>query len=176
VPSDDPPKKKMRLDELDDIDDLSESDERPTAIPPFDPEAFARDSETRQRTAPSATMDEARQLHANGKYEDALFVMAKLLESSPPHPEASTLSAACRTALESECLAQIGSEHAILVAASTPDQLKEFELDNVSGFLVSLLDGTTDVETVLDLSGLPRLLALRHLRDLLRRGIVSRVR
>jgi hypothetical protein len=169
----------MRLDELDDIDDdFSESDERPTAIPPFDPEAFARDSETRQRTAPNATstMDEAGKLHADGQYEDALFVMARLLETSPPHPEASALSVKCRAALERQCIAEIGSERAILIAAATPDELKEFALDNVSGFLVSLLDGTTDVETVLDLSGLPRLLALRHLRDLLRRGIVSPVR
>jgi hypothetical protein len=47
-----------------------------------------------------------------------------------------------------------------------------FALDNVSGFLLSLMDGATNVEAILDISGLPRLLALRHLRSLVERGIV----
>jgi hypothetical protein len=34
------------------------------------------------------------------------------------------------------------------------------------------MDGATDAETILDISGLPRLLALRHLRSLLERGVV----
>jgi hypothetical protein len=51
--------------------------------------------------------------------------------------------------------------------------LKRFALDNVSGFLVSLMDGATNVGTVLDISSLPRLLALRHIRSLLERGIIA---
>jgi hypothetical protein len=74
--------------------------------------------------------------------------------------------------LERECLAAIGSESAMLVAAVSPEELKRFTLDNVSGFLLSAMDGTTDVETILDISGLPRLLALRHVRSLLQRGII----
>ena len=59
-----------------------------------------------------------------------------------------------------------------MVVAVSPDELKRFTLDNVSGFLLSVMDGATDVEAILDISGLPRLLALRHLRSLLDRGIV----
>jgi hypothetical protein len=59
-----------------------------------------------------------------------------------------------------------------LVAAVSAEELKRFALDNVSAFLLSRMDGTTNVESILDISGLPRLLALRHLRSLLERGLV----
>jgi hypothetical protein len=77
-----------------------------------------------------------------------------------------------RLTLERECLAAIGSESAMLVAAVSAEELKQFTLDSVSGFLLSAMDGATDVETILDISGLPRLRALRHVRSLLERGIV----
>ena len=77
-----------------------------------------------------------------------------------------------RRALERECLASIGSESAVLVLAVSPEELKRFTLDHVSGFLLSTMDGATDIETILDISGLPRLLALRHVRSLLQRGII----
>jgi hypothetical protein len=52
------------------------------------------------------------------------------------------------------------------------EELKRFALDHVSGFLLSLMDGATNVEAILDISTLPRPLALRHLRGLLERGVV----
>jgi hypothetical protein len=150
--------------------------ERPTVVPEFDPEAFARDSEIRQRAAFVAggepTIDRARRLHRDGQHEEALFLLTHLLELAPLHPEATKLSSECRQALERQCLSAIGSESAILVAAVSAEELKRFALDNVSGFLLSRMDGATTVENLLDISGLPRLLALRHLRSLLERGIV----
>jgi hypothetical protein len=55
----------------------------------------------------------------------------------------------------------------------SPVELKGRGLDSVSGFLLSLMDGATDVETLLDLCGLRRLLALRHVRGLLAYEIVE---
>jgi hypothetical protein len=151
-----------------------DSGERPTVIPSYSPEAFARDSETRQRTVPGeATIEEARRLHAEGKHEDALFSLAKLLDAAPFHSEATTLAEACREGLEHDCLAELGSMSALFVPAMSPNELKQVGLDSVSAFLISLLDGNTDVENVLDMCGLPRLLALRHLRGLLRRGAIT---
>jgi hypothetical protein len=152
-------------------------EERPTLVPAFDPAAFARDSEIKQRAAlvvgGEATIDQARRLHREGQHEDALFLLARLLDISPLHAEANTLSNECRQALEQDCLSAVGSESSILVVAVSPEELKGFPLDNVSGFLLSLMDAATDVEAILDISGLPRLLALRHLRSLLERGIVA---
>jgi hypothetical protein len=150
--------------------------ERSTIVPEFDPEDFARDSEIKQRAAVAdggePTINQARRHHAAGEHEEALFLLTCLLELAPLHPEGSRLARDCRQALERECLAAIGSESAILVGAVSPEELKSFTLDNVSGFLLSTMDGATDVETILDISGLPRLLALRHVRGLLERGLV----
>jgi hypothetical protein len=152
-------------------------DDRPTVLPSFDVDAFARDSELRLRTAhPVAlgetTTDEARQLLNEGRPEDALFLLARLLEQVPLDTEARRLSDECSTALEQECWSVIGARATILEVRLSPDELKAFGLDHVSGFLVSRIDGVTDVETLLDISGLGRLLALRHIRGLVARGIV----
>jgi hypothetical protein len=155
-----------------------EGDQRPTIVPSFDPEAFARDSETRQRAASTAgrvapTMEEARRLHDRGDYEAALFMVTEVLQGTPQGAEASDLSARCRAALEGECLSAIGSAAAILLVAVTEAELKSFAIDNTAGFLLSFMDGATTVEDILDISGMPRLLALRNLRKLRERGIVK---
>lgn len=158
--------------------EIDESDERPTVVPDFDPSAFARDSEVRQQTAGSSTptIDEARRLHTEGKHEEALFLVAQVLQAVPFHGEAAKLEADCRDALERECWHVIGSECSILVCELSSDEVKQFALDHMSGFLLSLLDGVTTIEGVLDVCGMPRVLALRHLTGLVRRGIVVRAR
>jgi len=158
------------------LDDEAESGDRPTLVPAFDVEAFARESEMRQRAAARAaeepTVDVARRLLDEGNPEQAMFLLARLLEQVPLHQEARDLSKECSVALEHDCLAALGSSASILVVAVPPDELRTLGLDHVSGFLLSLMDGVSEVETLLDLSGLPRLLALRHLRDLLARSVV----
>ena len=160
--------------------DADDDTARPTLVPAFDPEAFARDSELKQRAARPAsgepTIDEARRLLAEGEAEEALFLLARLLEVVPLHAEASALSNECRAALERDCLSAVGTLSSVLVIAVPADELKGFGLDNMSGFLLSLIDGATDVETVLDLCGRPRLLALRHLRGLVDRGVLRPVK
>lgn len=157
-----------------------DEEERPTIVPAFDPEALARSSELSVRpartTSDEPTLDEARRLLQLGEPEQALLLLTRLLEVLPLHAEASSLSDECRSALERQCLSVVGSLSTVLVVAVTPEELLGFGLDHLSGFLLSLIDGATDVETVLDLCGRPRLLALGHLRDLVARGIVQSAR
>jgi hypothetical protein len=166
-----------KLDPLNDPDAWEDGGDRPTVVPDFDPEAFARDSEIRQRAGAvdggEPTIDQARRLHQEGQDENALFLLTRLLELAPLHPEATALLTECRGALERQCLSAIGTESAMLVPSVSAEELKTFALDHVSGFLFSLIDGATSVENLLDISGLPRLLALRHLRNLIDRGLVA---
>jgi hypothetical protein len=152
-------------------------EDRRTVVPDFDPNDFARDSELRLRaplaTEGESTLESARRLHLAGEHEQALFLLTSLLAVVPLHPEATALADACSARLEHQCLAALGSEKAVLVASVANEELKAFAIDHVSAFLLSRMDGATDVETLLDVAGLPRLLALRHLRNLLDRGIVS---
>jgi hypothetical protein len=150
--------------------------ERSTPIPEFDVEAFARDADARQGAGPvrdGEILEQAHRLHLDGRSEPALSLLAHLLTRERPHPVAARLSAECCTALERECLLAIGSESTMLISAISTEEVKRFSLDHVSGFLLSLLDGETPIETILDISGMPRLVVLRHLRDLLDRGIVG---
>lgn len=65
--------------------------DRPTPVPDFDPEAFARDSEIKLRTSLAVegepTIDQARRLHLDGDQEHALFLLTRLLERAPLNPE-----------------------------------------------------------------------------------------
>ena len=62
----------------------------------------------------TTTTGEARRLFEDGKPEEALFLLARLLEKAPLHAEAQALSKQCSDALERECLAAIGSGLAAL--------------------------------------------------------------
>lgn len=150
--------------------------DRPTIVPDFDPESFARDSEIKQRVSAGAgaepTIDRARRLCDDGEYEQALFLLTSLLDLAPLHPEASRLAADCRAGLERQCLTALGSVSTVLVAGVPLKDLTSFALDNVSAFLFSLVDGATSVENILDSCGLPRLLALRHMRHMTERGVL----
>ncbi len=149
--------------------------QRSTPIPDFDIEAFARDADARHGAGPvrdGEILEQAHRLHLDGRNEQAISLLAHLLARELPHPVAARLSAACCVALERECLLAIGSESTMLISAISTEEVKRFSLDHVSGFLLSLLDGETPVEAILDISGMPRRVVLRHLRDLLERGIV----
>jgi len=52
-------------------------------------------------------------------------------------------------------------------------ELHAAELDHREYFLISLLDGATDIETLLDISGLPSEEALALIDALVRRGILG---
>jgi hypothetical protein len=154
------------------------SDEtRPTVLPPFDTGDYARESERRlgapRPASGETTTEEARQLLHEGKPEEALVLLNRLLDQVPLDGEARTLSNACGAAVERECWCVIGSRSTVLCATASVEELKGFGLDSISGFLLSLMDRATHVETLLDVAGLPRLVALRHLRRLVSRGIAT---
>jgi hypothetical protein len=60
-----------------------------------------------------------------------------------------------------------------LAVVMPPDKLKLLPLDHRAGFLLSLMDGVTDLETLLEISPMPRGEALRVVRDLFESGIVD---
>lgn len=52
-------------------------------------------------------------------------------------------------------------------------ELRELHLDRYAGFLLSLMDGVTTVEMLLDVCAMPTEEALRVLDDLVRSGVVE---
>jgi hypothetical protein len=141
------------------------------------PADFACDPEIRRRLVsfsdPASTIEEARRLHQDGKDEHALFLLECVMELAPTDSQAVALARDCRESLERACRSALGPDSTVLVSALSLEELKGASLDSVGGFLVSLMDGKTDIATIIDISCLPRLLVLRHLRSLMNRGVVS---
>jgi hypothetical protein len=52
----------------------------------------------------------------------------------------------------------------------TPDEIKQLPLDHRAGFLLSLMDGSVDFDSVVELSGLDRGDALEIARELYESG------
>ena len=54
-----------------------------------------------------------------------------------------------------------------------PAQLKRLPLGHRAGFLLSCMDGATDLETLIVLSSMPREETLRLARDLFESGVIA---
>jgi hypothetical protein len=64
-------------------------------------------------------------------------------------------------------------EDAVPMLAIPFAELRTMPLDHRAGFLLSLVDGTSTVETILDVCGMPREEALAMIEDFAQRGILA---
>ena len=131
------------------------SSERPTIAPSFDPEQYARDSERRMTTvAPPPRTPE-------------VFL---------PEPETKPSEVRIATrpqwgqVLTHEAWAR--SLKGAPVVTMTVESLKRLPLDHRAGFVMSLMDGSIDLDTIIELCGMEREEALALVRDLHASGVV----
>ncbi len=148
-----------------------QSGERPTVM--RGPETIAIDSESGEAPFVGLVVDQARALHRDGKDDEALALIDGILALLPAHPGALALAEVCRRGLEEERLTEIGHESDVLEVVAQREDLMRAKLDSVSGFIVSLIDGRSTVEEVLDIAPLPRHAALEVLKDLISKGILA---
>jgi hypothetical protein len=130
--------------------------ERPTTPPPFDVAQYAKDSDACVRGVP--------QHAAPGPAYEA--------PPEPPRSETRLVSHAKRgAAITDETWAHdaIGAPTVVLAYES----VRRLPLDPRAGFLLSLMDGTMDLETVVDVSTMPRAEALRLMRVLFESGVIA---
>jgi hypothetical protein len=92
-----------------------------------------------------------RDRYATGDFTGALVVAEAMLETTPDHEEARRCHERC-----TEVLSQM-----------------YLSLDHRAGFLLSLVDGRLTIEELLDISGMPRLDALRILYGLLDQRVIA---
>ncbi|HEX8793864.1 MAG TPA: hypothetical protein VF765_23135 [Polyangiaceae bacterium] len=123
--------------------------DRPTIPPSFDVEKFAKDSDAR--------------------------ISAVAPAGSPPPPEpTSEVRLMTRPRIdavtpETWARAMVGNLHVRLEG----EALKRLPLDHRAGFLLSLMDGSLDIESLVEVSGMPRDEALRIVRDLHDSGVID---
>ena len=68
---------------------------------------------------------------------------------------------------------QLGSLKRVPQVIVSPHQIGQLGLDHRFGFMLSLIDGNTSFDDLLDIAGMPRIEAFRILESLLRQGVIS---
>jgi hypothetical protein len=116
---------------------------------------------------------EMRERFSLGDYTGALEMAELILAEDPSSLEAAEFGENCRRVLEKMFAAKLGSLERVPVMIVPRTQLRWLSIDHRAGFILSLIDGTSSVEMVLDVSGMPRLDALRILQELVQQRIVS---
>jgi hypothetical protein len=131
------------------------------------------------RSAPPPSSDpQIRQIadrYATGDFSGALVIAEGILENSPEHTEALRYANNCRDVLTQMYSARLGALDQRVTVAIPPEQIRWLSLDHRSGFLLSLVDGSSSVEELLDISGMAKLDALRILYNLREERVIALV-
>ena len=109
--------------------------------------------------------------YAFGDYTAALSAAELILGRDPTDAEAIAVCHASREKLASLFLARLGSLEAVPRPVEDVD-VRWLGLHHRGAFLLSRVDGVASVEQILDVSGMPRLEALRTLVELLEAGAI----
>jgi hypothetical protein len=130
--------------------------ERPTIPPSFDIDEYVRESETRLAKASWRPPSEwAAELPTLAHRSDSRVTA---------HPE---------LGVEFADEAWLGSVSGPPSVAMASDAIRSLPLDHRAGFVLSLIDGCTDVDTLIELSSMPRVDALRIVRELFEAAVIS---
>lgn len=175
-------------------------DEMPTTPPPpMEQElidAFTRDahagrgSAVREEPAPSFASKapvsppahdhhaapNAKEMHDRvslGDYTGALDIAERLLEVDGTNDSVLACAERCRTVLKQMHTERIGPLDRVPIVMVARDQLRWLSIDHRAGFVLSLVDGVSSLEMILDVSGMPELDALRILSELAQQRIIS---
>jgi Tfp pilus assembly protein PilZ len=119
-------------------------------------------------------VEEMRESFSFGDYARALTIADRILAAQPSHPVARAFRADCCAALEDVYAFRLGPMNRIPMVAKVPaltDPLSA--IDHRTGLLLSLIDGSSTLETIVDACGMPRVDALCVLYNLVQKGIVA---
>jgi len=144
----------------------------PVPVPSAPPAAGPADPASASRTA-AASAEEMQARYAAGDFSGALVVAEGLLDAEPGHAAAERCAQSCRGILIQMYASRFGSLHCVPRVVVPLDQIRWLSLDHRAGFLLSLVDGTSRIEDVLDICGMPRLDALRLLLALLEQRVIA---
>lgn len=119
-----------------------------------------------------ATVKDLEQCYAVGDYSRALQIAEQLLARSPDDLSARRHAQNCRDILTQMFAARIGPLDQVVSVVVSPQEIQWLSLDHRAGFLLSLVDGQSTVDEILDISGMTRLDALKIIHDLTEQHVV----
>lgn len=175
-------------------EDFYEEAEGATKPPPASAQALIDEMTRSQETAPAAENESrrrnddepsgvslpgiptAREMNDKislGDYSGALEIAEKLLVLDPSDVGVRATLETCRSVLRQMYAARIGPLERVPVVMVPRDQLRWLSIDHRAGFVLSLVDGVSTLEMILDVSGMPELDALRILADLAQQRVIA---
>jgi hypothetical protein len=116
---------------------------------------------------------EMKDRYAMGDFSGALVLAEGILQSNPADLEAPRYAERCRDVLTQMYAGRLGSLEQFVRVAVPGDQIRWLTLDHRAGFLLSLIDGGSTLDQILDMSGMPRLDALRIMYQLLDQRVIA---
>jgi len=123
-------------------------------------------------SAPRGGAKEMQECYAVGDFSRALEIAEQLLARSPDDTATRRYAQNCRDVLTQMYAARIGPLDQVITVSVSPEEVQWLSLDHRAGFLLSLVDGQSTVDEILDISGMTRLDALKILNDLAERQVV----
>ncbi len=111
-------------------------------------------------------------MFAVGNFTGAMQEAERRLTLNPDDEVALGYADECRRTLTRMYQARLGSLEQRPAVSIAIDDIRWMSLDHRAGFVLSLLDGQSTLEEVMDISGMPRLDVLRILVELQSRGVV----
>lgn len=119
------------------------------------------------------TRNDMQDRYAVGDFTGALVVAESILDSNPEDEDAKRYAASCREVLTQMYAARLGSMDQVPSVVVPADQITWLSLDHRAGFLLSLVDGISNIEEILDVSGMSRLDALRIMYTLAQQNVIA---
>jgi hypothetical protein len=121
----------------------------------------------------AAEITEMKDRYAMGDFTGALVVAEGMLEANADDLDAQRYAQSCRDVLMQMYSARLGALTQRVRVAVPGDQIRWLSLDHRAGFVLSLIDGNSTVEELLDISGMNRLDALRILYTLFDQRVIQ---
>ena len=108
-----------------------------------------------------------------GDYTGALEIAETILARDPANAEANRCADESRTKLIQMYTARVGPLDRVPVVMVAREQLRWLSIDHRAGFLLSHIDGVSNLEMILDVSGMPLLDALKILAELSQQRVIT---
>jgi hypothetical protein len=124
-------------------------------------------------STPATPLPDMQDRYAVGDFTGALVVAESILDLNPDDEDAKRYAQSCREVLTQMYAARIGPMDQVAVVAVPTDQITWLSLDHRAGFLLSLVDGVSSIEEILDISGMTRLDALRIMYTLVQQNVIT---
>lgn len=145
--------------------------ERPTTVPPFDIETFARaQMESAGGRGRAALQELAKRVRA-GDLRGGLRVIESLVALEPDSQEVLADAERCREHIAGLCESRLGQLSQ--VPTRVVEDADDASLEATAVVVLALVDGVSSYEMIVEMSTLPRVEALLALDELRREGLID---